>query len=100
MSLLRSPPGDAAGPPRERLTRSAWRVRGHRARPVRRVPARKDPGASAGPPAPREEGSDVQAWTQAARPQEERRQPRQAAERLTAGAGAPSPLRRRWGALL
>src|SRR5687768_2141785 len=49
-------------------------------------PAR-DTRVIAGPPAPREEGSDVQAWTQAALPQEERRQPRQAAERLTTGSG-------------
>jgi len=44
-------------------------------------PAREGEGP-AGPPAPREEGSDVQTWTQAALPQEERRQPRQAAQRL------------------
>src|SRR5687768_876386 len=46
----------------------------------------RDTRVSAGPPAPREEGSDVQAWTQAALPQEERRQPRQAAQRLRARA--------------
>ena len=59
-------------------------------------PAR-DTRVSAGPPAPREEGSDVQAWTQAALPQEERRQPRQAAQRLTCSAVTRAPRIRSGG---
>src|SRR3954451_12747557 len=50
--------------------------------------ARKSEGPI-GPPAPREEGSDVQAWTQAALPQEERRQPRQAPQRLRSAGERP-----------
>src|SRR4051794_28833552 len=48
------------------------------------APARSAAGAVGLRPAPtrREEGSDVPTWTQAARPQEERRQPRQAPQRL------------------
>src|SRR4051812_33900226 len=42
------------------------------------------------PPVGREEGSDVQARTQASLSQEERRQPRQAAQRLTKGPVLPT----------
>src|SRR3954470_23344663 len=77
-----------AGPPRERLAQSAWPVRRRRAPRVRRLPARSAPGAATAPPARGEEGSDVQAWTQAALPQGEQGQPRQAAERVTTAPGA------------